>query len=75
MAVSVLAAVLRVAIALDDSRTGRVKDVDCEITGGRLILTVPGSEDVSLERLALGQSGTLFREIFGKQVLLRAGRR
>ena len=75
VAVSVLAALLRVAIALDDSRTGRVRDVETGVAGDRLILTAAGSDDVSLERLALGQSGTLFREIFGKQVLLRGGRR
>ena len=73
VAVSKMAALLRVAKALDESRSGRVPDVVVRVDGDRLVLTVPGVDDLSLERLALKQSGPLFREIFGLRVLLRGG--
>ncbi|QDT15159.1 Exopolyphosphatase [Alienimonas californiensis] len=73
VAVAKLAAILRLAKALDESRSGRVKDVIARVDGDRLILTAPGVDDLSLERLAVKQSGPLFREIFGLRVLLRGG--
>ena len=73
VAVSKLAAMLRVAKALDESRSGRIDSVKATVDGDRLVLTAPGVDDLSLERLALRQSGTLFREIFGLRLLLRGG--
>jgi len=73
VAVAKLAAILRLAKALDESRSGRVKDVTARVDGDRLILTAPGVDDLSLERLAVKQSGPLFREIYGLRVLLRGG--
>ncbi len=73
VAVAKLAAILRLAKALDESRSGRVKDVAARVDGDRLILTSAGVDDLSLERLAVKQSGPLFREIFGLRVLLRGG--
>ena len=71
IAVSKMAAILRVADALDDSRSQRVRDIDCRCEDGRLVISVPHVEDLSMEQLALKQKGTLFEEIFGMQVLLR----
>ncbi|MEM9701552.1 MAG: exopolyphosphatase, partial [Planctomycetota bacterium] len=73
VAVAKLAAILRLAKALDESRSGRVKDVTARIDGDRLVLTAKGVDDLSLERLAVKQSGPLFREIYGLRVLLRVG--
>jgi exopolyphosphatase/guanosine-5'-triphosphate,3'-diphosphate pyrophosphatase len=72
--VAKLAAILRVAVALDESRSQRIKDVHCRRDGSRLIIEVPEVDDVSIETLALRQSGSLFEEIFGLQVLLRIGK-
>jgi len=69
--VAKLAALLRVAIALDDSRSQRIHEFRCERERGRLVISVPGVEDVSLEQLALRQSGALFEETFGVPVMLR----
>jgi exopolyphosphatase/guanosine-5'-triphosphate,3'-diphosphate pyrophosphatase len=71
VAVSKLAALLRIAIALDASRSQRVRDLQCSRDGQRLIIAVPYVDDLSVEQLALRQSGSLFEEIYGMQVLLR----
>jgi exopolyphosphatase/guanosine-5'-triphosphate,3'-diphosphate pyrophosphatase len=66
---------LRVAVALDESRSQRITDVRCGDDDGRMVITVPGVEDLSLEQLALNQNVTLFEETYGMPVLLRRGRR
>jgi exopolyphosphatase / guanosine-5'-triphosphate,3'-diphosphate pyrophosphatase len=38
------------------------------------VISVPGVDDLSLEQLALRQSGSLFEEILGMSVQLRAKR-
>ncbi|RMF38960.1 MAG: Ppx/GppA family phosphatase [Planctomycetota bacterium] len=73
--VSKLAAILRVAIALDESRSQRIQDISCRVTGRKLIISAAGVEDVTLEQLALRQSGNLFEETYGIPVLLRAASR
>ncbi|HUG93572.1 MAG TPA: Ppx/GppA phosphatase family protein [Planctomycetaceae bacterium] len=71
IAVAKMAAMLRVADALDRSRSQRVTDFQCSRENGRLVIAIPHVDDLSLEQLALKQKGTLFEEIFGMQVLLR----
>ncbi|MFK7819456.1 MAG: exopolyphosphatase [Planctomycetaceae bacterium] len=66
-----LAAILRVADALDHSRSQRIKDPQCEVQGRRLVVSVSDVEDVSLEQLELRQKGALFEETYGLRVLLR----
>lgn len=75
VAISKLAAILRIAITLDESRSQRIKDIHCRIDKKRLIITANGVEDVSLEQLALRQSGGLFEETYGLPVQLRPMRR
>lgn len=71
VAVAKLAAILRVAIALDASRSQRVHSIQCTREQSRLIVTVPEVDDLSVEQLALRQGRSLFEEIFGMRVLLR----
>ena len=67
-----MAAILRVADALDYSYSQRVKEIECEINQGQLItLPSPHVEDVSLEQIALVEKGPLFEEVFGLKVHLR----
>jgi len=70
--VSKLAALLRVAIALDETRSGRVRQFRCVREGKRLVIELPGSEDNSMEQLALRQNGSLFEEVYGIPVMLRS---
>lgn len=69
--VAKMAAMLRVADALDRSNTQRITDIQCTQAEGRLVITVPSADDLSLEQLALRQKGNLFQEVFGMPVLLR----
>lgn len=71
IAVAKMAAMLRVADALDRSRSQRVTEFQCSRENNRLVVSIPHVDDLSLEQLALKQKGTLFEEIFGMQVLLR----
>ncbi len=73
--VSKLAAILRLAIALDDSRSGRISDIQCRSDSKRLVIIAKGVEDVSVEQLALRQSGNLFEETYGLPVQIRATRK
>lgn len=75
VAVSKLAAILRLAIALDESRSQRINGIKCRQENNRLIIAANGVEDVSLEQLALRQSGNLFEEVFGLPVQIRSARR
>ena len=72
--VSKLAAMLRLAIAMDDTRSGRIRDIACSKEDKQLVINVPGVDDVSLEQIAMRENSLLFRDIFGMGVLLRAGK-
>jgi exopolyphosphatase/guanosine-5'-triphosphate,3'-diphosphate pyrophosphatase len=74
VAVAKLAALLRVADALERSHSQRITEIRCKREPGRLVITVPKVDDLSLEQLALMQKGSLFEETFGMKVLLRKGR-
>lgn len=66
-----MAAILRVADALDSSYSQRVKEIECEIDQGQLIISIPHVEDVSLEQIALVEKGPLFEEVYGLKLHLR----
>lgn len=70
--VSRLAAILRIAVALDHSSNQRVRDIQCMVEKGKLVVTVTNSAgDLSLERMELRQQATLIEDTFGLSVLLR----
>jgi exopolyphosphatase/guanosine-5'-triphosphate,3'-diphosphate pyrophosphatase len=54
-----------VADALSRGRVRRVKDVTIQRHGEELVLQVPGSFDLTLERRSLAAKGDMFEEIFG----------
>jgi exopolyphosphatase/guanosine-5'-triphosphate,3'-diphosphate pyrophosphatase len=74
IAVAKLAAMLRVAAALDRSYSQRVDEIRVSRERSKLVIEVPDVDDLSLEQLALKQTGSLFEEIFGIPVLLRTVR-
>ena len=71
--VSKLASILRLATALDDTRTSRIREIECVFEDDRLIIEIPGVNDVSLEQIAMKQQAGLFRDVYGLPVSLRAG--
>ncbi len=73
MVVSKLAALLRVADALDRSHAQQVRDFRCEHRGDELIIEVPGVTDLTLERRAVYTKGDLFEDIYGLRIRLEEG--
>lgn len=63
--VSKLAAILRVADALERAHSQRVRDVKVELQSRKAVLHLSRLADASTERLALQSKGQLFEEIFG----------
>ncbi|MBA3313756.1 MAG: Ppx/GppA family phosphatase [Planctomycetaceae bacterium] len=75
VAISKLAGLLRIAIAIDESRSQRITDFACRREKDRLVISVPNVDDLSLEQLAINQTGGLFEETYGLKVLLRRVRK
>ena len=69
--VAKMAALLRLADALDRTSSQRVKDIRCAREENRWIVSVPGADDLSIEQLAVQQKSGLFQEVFGMSVLVR----
>jgi exopolyphosphatase / guanosine-5'-triphosphate,3'-diphosphate pyrophosphatase len=70
MAVTKLAALLRVADALDRSHTQQVSDIDVELRREECVLHVRSSGDLTLERLAVTAKGDMFEDYYGLKVRL-----
>ncbi|MEI6970559.1 MAG: exopolyphosphatase [bacterium] len=73
IAVSKLAALLRVADALDRRHTQRIHDILLSRDERRLVITAPDVEDVTLERLAMEGKAGMFEDVYGLKVILRTG--
>jgi exopolyphosphatase/guanosine-5'-triphosphate,3'-diphosphate pyrophosphatase len=68
--VNKLAALLRVADALDISRTQQIKDFTCRIDNNGLIIAVDGFLDLTFEHRALAEKSDMFQDIYGLDVRL-----
>ncbi len=68
--VSKMAALLRVAKSLDNSRQQRIQDVHCELKPGQLVLHVASSSDLTMEEIELPTQAKFFYELFGFQIHL-----
>ncbi|MDH5492950.1 MAG: HD domain-containing protein, partial [Myxococcales bacterium] len=66
-----LAAILRIADALDRGHLGKVRRLQARLKRGALQLEIEASADASLERWTLTRKAELFRKVFGKEVTLR----
>ncbi len=69
--VSKLAALLRLAIALNTARDQRVTKVACQREGHKLVLHADNLDDVTIEQMSLRQASGLFEEVFGLKVELK----
>ncbi|HNY20670.1 MAG TPA: HD domain-containing protein [Treponemataceae bacterium] len=65
-----LAAMLRVADALDRGHSQHIEDFDIELTRDTLFLRARGTHDVTLERLALSEKCDLLEEVFGYKLIM-----
>ncbi len=70
MVVTKLAAILRVADALDRDHSQQVRDVRFEHRAGAFVILVRGAGDLTLERRALAAKSDLFTDIYGMTVRL-----
>jgi exopolyphosphatase/guanosine-5'-triphosphate,3'-diphosphate pyrophosphatase len=73
LTVSKLAAILRLANALDRDHSGNVHEVRARPEEERWVLEVEAAGELDVERFTLAQRADLFREVFGVDVELRAG--
>lgn len=74
IAVSKMAAILRVADALDRNHVQQVRELAFSREGRNLVITVSHVEDLTMERLAMKEKGNLFEEVYGMPVVLREAR-
>ncbi len=70
MRVSKLAAILRIADALDRSHTSRIGEITVRIEKQKMHLDLHGITDASSERLAMRSKSDLFQDIYGLSVSL-----
>jgi len=70
MVVSKLAALMRVADALDRAHAQQVRDFRCERQEEEWVIMIAGVADLALERRAIASKGDLFEDTFGMRVRL-----
>jgi exopolyphosphatase/guanosine-5'-triphosphate,3'-diphosphate pyrophosphatase len=69
--VAKLAAILRVAFAMNSSRNQRIHKFQCLKEKHRLLLLVDQMEDITNEQLAVRQVGSMFEDVYGMTIHLR----
>jgi exopolyphosphatase/guanosine-5'-triphosphate,3'-diphosphate pyrophosphatase len=69
--VNKLAAMLRVANALDAEHLQKVRDLRLERSPKRWILQLEGTGDLTMERMAATARADLFTEVFGRPLVIR----
>ena len=65
-----LAALLRVADALERTHAQRVDQLDIRREGGKLRVHLPGLAEAAVERLAMASKADLFEQVFGLGVVI-----
>jgi len=73
IAVSKLAALLRIADALDRRNTQCIRNIVLSREGGQMVITAPDVDDVTIERLAMEEKAAMFEAVYGMKVILRMG--
>jgi exopolyphosphatase/guanosine-5'-triphosphate,3'-diphosphate pyrophosphatase len=74
IAVSKMAAILRVADAMDRNHMQQISDLTFTREPGQFVITVRNVEDLTIERMAVKEKGAMFEEIYGIPVVLREDR-
>ena len=65
-----MAAILRVADALDRGHSQQIKNITLERKNETLILHTGGSRNLSLEQIGLEEKASMFQDVFGYKVML-----
>jgi exopolyphosphatase/guanosine-5'-triphosphate,3'-diphosphate pyrophosphatase len=66
-----LAAILRLANALDADHLQKIQDVRVHENEGGWILDIVGAGDLTMERLAATSRADMLTDVFGKRVVIR----
>jgi exopolyphosphatase / guanosine-5'-triphosphate,3'-diphosphate pyrophosphatase len=74
-AITLLTPLLRLADALDRSNEQRVESVECQVRDGEVGAQIRSLDDVDLEQWAAESAGELFREVYGRRLLITRARR
>ncbi len=70
VAVTKLAALVRIARCLDRNRNQHVQDIRCELAGDSVLIRVDTPADLSTEQIEMQSDAGLFSETFGRKVRL-----
>jgi exopolyphosphatase/guanosine-5'-triphosphate,3'-diphosphate pyrophosphatase len=70
MTVIKLAAILRIADALDRSHSQRIKDIRLKRDGDVFHVEATGVNDTTVEQLAINSKSDIFQEIYGCEVIV-----
>jgi exopolyphosphatase/guanosine-5'-triphosphate,3'-diphosphate pyrophosphatase len=65
-----LAAILRVADALERTHAQRISKIEIIRTADKLRIRLPGLKDAAIERLAMDSKADLFEQVFGLSVVI-----
>ncbi|MBK1818388.1 HD domain-containing protein [Luteolibacter yonseiensis] len=65
-----LAALLRVADALERTHAQRIAQLEIRIASGKLRIRLPGLVDADVERLAMASKADIFEQVFGLAVVI-----
>ena len=70
MLVLKMAAIIRVADALDRGHSQQIKQITVEKKGETMVLRTEGNRDLSLELIGLEEKGGLFQDVFGYKIMV-----
>jgi exopolyphosphatase/guanosine-5'-triphosphate,3'-diphosphate pyrophosphatase len=65
-----LSSILRIADALDKEHVGAIRNLDCRLQNGSLVLRAASRKSCRLEALSIRNNASMFREHFGVDVQL-----
>jgi len=65
-----MAAILRVADALDKGHSRQIKKIALERKSETIVLHAEGNPDLSLEKIGLEEKANLFQDVFGYKIIL-----
>lgn len=74
MKVAKLAALLRLADALDDSREEKISKISVSLRNTEMIISAYSNQNLALEKWSFSNKADLFEEVFGIKPILKQRR-
>ncbi|WP_056967382.1 hypothetical protein [Liquorilactobacillus sucicola] len=74
MSVAKLAAILRLADALDDAREQKIKKISVSLRGSTMFIYAYSNQNIALEAWSFNNKSALFKEVFGIDPILKQRR-